>query len=75
MTGFLLLNAYLNKSRLLENIIDNLPFEAHWPGYNFLGPGTKLAKRLGKGDKGINPLDEAAREHDISYASSSNIND
>lgn len=47
--------------------IDNLPFEIHPPGYNFMGPGTKLAERLARGDIGINPLDEACREHDIAY--------
>ena len=52
-------------SGLLNTIINNLPFELHAPGYNFLGPGTNLEKRLARGDVGINPLDEAAREHDI----------
>lgn len=33
----------------------------------FTGPGTKLEERLKRGDKGINPLDEAAKEHDIFY--------
>ena len=35
-------------------------------GYNFLGLGTKLDKRLAHGDR-INPLDEAAKEHNIWY--------
>ncbi|VDO29408.1 unnamed protein product, partial [Brugia timori] len=69
-----LANLYLNKDKL-ENIIDELPFEAHWPGYHYLGPGTKLKERLKEGDEGINPLDKAAKQHDIAYASSSNIND
>lgn len=30
--------------------------------------GTKLAKRLARGDVGINPLDNACKEHDIAYA-------
>lgn len=30
--------------------------------------GTKLDKRLERGDKGINGLDELCREHDIAYA-------
>lgn len=55
-------------SGIINDIINNLPFEAHWPGYNFLGPGTKLKKRLARGDKGINPLDDGGREHDISYS-------
>ena len=42
--------------------------EVHFPGgYRFLGPGTHLKKRLTRGDRGINDLDEAAREHDIAY--------
>lgn len=29
--------------------------------------GTKLDKRLARGDRGINPLDDACKEHDIAY--------
>lgn len=53
---------------LVNKLISSLPFEAHVPGYNFLGPGTKLQKRLARGDTPINGLDAAAREHDISYS-------
>lgn len=53
---------------LLDTIIDKLPFELHLKGYNFLGPGTKLEKRLARGDNGINKLDEFCKEHDIAYA-------
>lgn len=52
---------------LLNKLIDNLPFELHLPGYNFCGPGTKLEKRLARGDKGINELDNACLAHDIAY--------
>lgn len=52
---------------LLNDLINNLPFELHWPKYNFLGPGTKLDERLARNDKPINKLDEAAKEHDIFY--------
>lgn len=38
------------------------------PLIRFCGPGTKLAKRLARGDVGINQLDEACKEHDIAYA-------
>jgi len=44
---------------LIDKLINTLPLEAHMPGYNFCGPGTKLQKRLERGDQGINPLDEA----------------
>lgn len=34
-----------------------------------------MAKRLARGDPGINPLDAACKEHDIAYASHSGSND
>ncbi|GBP42632.1 hypothetical protein EVAR_87183_1 [Eumeta japonica] len=58
---------------ILNTLIDNLPFELHLPGYNYCGPGTKLQKRLTRGDKGINPLDEACKQHDIEYSRTSDI--
>lgn len=58
---------------LLNRMINALPFEAHLPGYEFCGPGTKLAKRLARGDRGINPLDAACREHDIAYSHSNEL--
>ncbi|EZA53529.1 hypothetical protein X777_06962 [Ooceraea biroi] len=39
----------------------------------FCGPGTRLAKRLARGDLGINPLDTACREHDIAYSRSKDL--
>lgn len=54
-------------SGLFNSLLKKIPFEMHAPGYNFLGPGTKLDERLERGDKGINKLDEAAKEHDIFY--------
>ncbi|KYN10235.1 hypothetical protein ALC57_17633, partial [Trachymyrmex cornetzi] len=39
-------------------------FELHIPGYQFCGPGTRLEKRLARGDRDINPLDAACREHE-----------
>lgn len=52
---------------LLNNIINNLPVELHLPGYQYCGPGTKLRKRLLRGDRGINKLDNACMHHDIAY--------
>lgn len=52
---------------LVNSIIDCIPFELHLPGYNYCGPGTKLQKRLSRGDKGVNKLDEACKLHDIAY--------
>ncbi|CAK1599126.1 unnamed protein product [Parnassius mnemosyne] len=54
-------------SGIINKVIDNLPFELHLPGYQFCGHGTKLQKRLLKGDRGINKLDEACMLHDIAY--------
>ena len=38
------------------------------PTYRFCGPGTALKKRLARGERGIDPLDNACMEHDIAYA-------
>ena len=59
----------------VNSLINSLPFEAHVPGYQYCGPGTKLKKRLDRSDKGINPLDAACRDHDIVYATSKNLDD
>ena len=53
---------------LVNKVINSLPFELHLPGYQYCGPGTKLAKRLARGDPGINPLDAACKDHDIAYS-------
>ena len=52
----------------MNSLINNMPFEAHLPKYQYCGSGTKLAKRLARGDSGINELDRACKEHDISYS-------
>lgn len=55
---------------IINSLINKLPFELHLPGgYQFCGPGTKLEKRLARGDQGINHLDTACRAHDIAYIS------
>lgn len=53
---------------LVNTLINKLPVELHLPGYQFCGPGTKLEKRLLRGDSGINKLDSACKKHDIAYA-------
>ena len=55
-------------SGLLNSAIDNLPFELHLPGYSYCGPGTKLQKRLLRGDQPKNSLDGYCKDHDIQYA-------
>lgn len=44
------------------------PPELHLPGYQFLGPLTKLEKRLKRGDQGMNRLDRVTTAHDIAYS-------
>lgn len=58
---------------LLNRMINALPVELHIPGYQFCGPGTHLKKRLARGDRGINPLDAACRDHDITYSLTDNL--
>lgn len=53
---------------IVNSIINKLPIELHIPGYQYCGPGTKLKKRLARGDPGINLLDKACKEHDIAYS-------
>lgn len=54
---------------LVNKAIDALPVELHIPGgYQYCGPGTKLKERLARKDPGINKLDQACKEHDISYS-------
>lgn len=59
---------------LVDKIINSLPFELHFPSYQYCGPGTKLQKRLNRGDKGINLLDAACKNHDIAYSKSTELN-
>ena len=49
--------------------------EFHWPGYQYMGPGTHLEKCLRRGDPGINRLDRTAKQHDIDYSCARNIQD
>lgn len=53
---------------IINSLINKLPIELHLPGYQYCGPGTKLEKRLKRGDPGINVLDAACKQHDISYS-------
>ena len=49
--------------------------EFHWPGYQYMDPGTHLEKRLRRGDPGINRLDRIAKQHDIDFSCARNIQD
>lgn len=57
---------------LVNSIINKVPIEMHLPGYQYCGMGTKVAKRLARGQSGINPLDSACRDHDIAYTKHTN---
>ena len=59
----------------LQNLLSKTGIEFHWPGYQYMGPGTKLAKRLKRGDPGINRLDKLAKQHDIDYSHAKNLRD
>lgn len=58
-TGNGLFNKFLN-SKIFP--------ELHLPSYQYAGPFTDLKTRLKRGDPGINPLDQACKEHDIFYS-------
>lgn len=60
---------------VINSLINKLPFELHVPGYQFCGPGTKLEKRLSRGDQGVNPLDAACRKHDIAYSQQKDLSE
>ena len=49
--------------------------EFHWPGYQYMGPDTKLAKRLKRGDPGSNQLHKIDKQHDIDYSHAQNLQD
>ena len=49
--------------------------EFHWPGYQYMGPWTQLAKRLKRGGHGINRLENIAKQHDIDYSRAQNLQD
>ena len=57
----------------IQKWLSKTGIEFHVPGYQYLGPGTKLKKRLARGDPGINRLDKIAKQHDIDYARAKNL--
>lgn len=66
---FISMLAFKEGGGLVNTLISKLPVELHIPGgYRFCGPGTHLDERLRQGQKGINPLDDSCREHDIFYS-------
>lgn len=69
------LNKGYGGTGIINWMINRVPFELHVPTYRYLGPGTRLEEKLKTNTPGINPLDEAAKEHDIAYQLHSNLND
>ena len=59
----------------IQKWLGKIGIEIHLPGYQYMGPGTKLKKRLARGDPGINQLDKIAKQHDIDYAQAKNLQD
>ena len=59
----------------VQKLLNKTGIEFHWPGYQYMGPGTHLKKRLARGDPGINRLDRIAKAHDIDYDKAKNLKD
>ena len=59
----------------IQKLLGKTGIEFHWPGYQYMGQGTKLKKRLKRGDPGINRLDRIAKQHDIDYSHAQNLQD
>ena len=57
----------------IQKWISKLGVEFHWPGYQYMGQGAKLAKRLKRGDPGINRLVRLAKQHDIDYSKANSL--
>ena len=55
----------------IQKWLSKTGIEFHWPGYQYMGPGTKLKKRLA----GINRLDKLAKQHDIDCSKAKNLQD
>ena len=45
----------------IQKLLSKTGIEYHVPGYQYLGLGTKLKKRLARGDPGKNRLDRIAK--------------
>ncbi|CAH3024365.1 unnamed protein product [Porites evermanni] len=58
-----------------QKAVEKIGMDVHIPSYRFAGPGTKLAKRLKRGDKPKNRLGRIAMHHDIAYSKAKNLQD
>ena len=59
----------------IQKLLSKTGIEFHWPGYQYMEPGTHLKKRLKRGVPGINRLDKIAKQHDIDYSRAKNSQD
>ena len=59
----------------LQKMLAKTGIEFHWPGYQYMGPGTHLEKRLKRGDPGKNRLDRISKTHDIDYSKAKSLKD
>lgn len=66
-SGFTNSYDFYSGAGFIDKLIDKIPIELHLPKYQYCGPGTKLKKRMERGDPGINQLDAACKQHDIAY--------
>ena len=57
---------------LFNQLLNNLPFEAHFKNYHFCVPEVKLKKKLTSRNKGMNELDNLYKDHDIKNSWNSN---
>ena len=58
-----------------QKAIEKTGIEFHIPTYSYAGPGTRLPKRLKRGNKPKNRLDLIAQKHDIAYSRAKNMKD
>ena len=59
----------------VKKLLNKTGMEFHWPGYQCMGPGTHLKKRLARGDPGLNRLDRITKAHDVDYDKAKNLQD
>jgi len=59
----------------VQKLLTKTGIEFHCPGYQYMGPGTNLEKRMARGNPGINRLDRIAKAHDIDYGEAKNLKD
>ena len=59
----------------IQRAINKFGVPLHWPGFNYMGPGTPLQKHLKRGVKPSNRLDTIAMQHDLDYSKAKSLQD